>query len=141
MTTIALPPALPIEQMVQRFAEMVEAFKQRLRRNFCVNWKGWDSKLLPGRDELGPALALILQRAVAALMGVLTAPATVVVVGTTVGTLALWWLFMEILSEALSHPIDYEGFAERIARAIAIAVEQMRVVALTWIAIANFSIG
>jgi hypothetical protein len=28
MTTIALPPALPIEQMVQRFAEMVEAFKQ-----------------------------------------------------------------------------------------------------------------
>jgi hypothetical protein len=47
------------------------------------------------------------------------------VVGTTVGTLALWWLFMEILSEALSHPIDYEGFAERIARAIAIAVEQM----------------
>jgi hypothetical protein len=125
MTTIALPPALPIEQMVQRFAEMVEAFKQAPTPELLRQLERLGQQIIARSRELGPALALILQRAVAALMGVLTAPATVVVVGTTVGTLALWWLFMEILSEALSHPIDYEGFAERIARAIAIAVEQM----------------
>lgn len=118
-------PAMPIDQLVQRLVELADAFKQSPTPELLRQLERLAQQIMARSRQLTPALAALLRPAITGLVAVITAPATVVVVGTTVGTLALWWLFLEMLSDALSHPVDYDGFAERMARALAIALSQL----------------